>query len=509
FTDNRILQGDDDIVAQLLCPQVIIEERSGKVDATGAGNSDAGNLLTDYNITGIKARFYLTDEEEKLRAEIYTPDNPVQYTKIHCTSCKAGNRHLGSSLDSIDNIFVHPVLNVLICKDCFDYYNDGDFENDKDGTEMYCRWCGQGGRVFCCNTCTFVFCIYCVRVNLSMDEYCAIRDCDFWKCFVCDPKQIVKLKVQCYEFVSYVIKELDRIKNMPDRERFQSIDHSKCCKIVPRRRLSARIQEEEKSKINDPDFSPDTPDRNRQSKIRKKITRDHHKEFAKMATNYPDVTLTPLSRTTSSISQLPQQPLQVQIYPETSQSSIQPAHKPPLQLLQVQNSLSRQSLQPELIQTQPLQVRINPTSLIPSYPETSQSLQLLSVETSISRPSSHPELRSNTAPRTSPEPMRGNRYKSPSPEAPKDHFQTQIQRNRAWKMSKQLTDCMMTTALANSSFASTLLSVSKLQGFSGFSSIDPEGDEREGSSMYGSLDKSLELMVQSLVDVKTRLGSSN
>lgn len=82
-------------------------------------------------------------------------ENPVQFTKIHCTAC---NIHLGSALDGQGNRFVHPLLKVLICKNCYHFYTSGEFEKDEDGSELYCRWCGQGGQVMCCSNCEMVFC---------------------------------------------------------------------------------------------------------------------------------------------------------------------------------------------------------------------------------------------------------------------------------------------------------------------------------------------------------------
>lgn len=79
----------------------------------------------------------------------------VQYTRIHCTICDS---HLGSAVTNFKDIFIHPLLKVLICRDCFQFYQSEDFERDVDGTDKYCRWCGQGGTLVCCTKCAKVFC---------------------------------------------------------------------------------------------------------------------------------------------------------------------------------------------------------------------------------------------------------------------------------------------------------------------------------------------------------------
>ncbi|XP_072382538.1 uncharacterized protein [Diabrotica undecimpunctata] len=245
-------QQEEDIDASLFCPYVILDEETDRISTDNDEHID--NYMEadplDYNIIGIKAKFRLTDDEESLRQKIYCAKEscPVQATKIHCTSC---NCHLGSALSNIKNVYIHPLLKVIICKECFEFYTAGDFELDEDGQEKFCRWCGQGGRLFCCNECPRVFCTTCVKLNFSSSQYSQIRNTHYWKCFICDPSSIMHLKVKCFEFAKYYREELMRIRYIKNNGVYMDIEYSPCCAS---RSTKRRLEKK------DPDFIPDDYD---------------------------------------------------------------------------------------------------------------------------------------------------------------------------------------------------------------------------------------------------------
>nr|CAI5835056.1 unnamed protein product [Callosobruchus analis] len=177
-----------DFDPSLLCPEVAMEVEEAPVisPANDAQNDEGAKspilfdaVFSTYvdEMTGTETCFDLTPEEDKLRQDTYGQKNPVQFTKIHCTAC---NVHLGSALDGQGNRFVHPLLKVLICKNCYFFYSSGEFERDEDGSELYCRWCGQGGQVMCCSKCEMVFCKKCIRINFDRKKIADIRDSDDW-----------------------------------------------------------------------------------------------------------------------------------------------------------------------------------------------------------------------------------------------------------------------------------------------------------------------------------------
>ncbi|RZB39488.1 uncharacterized protein BDFB_002093, partial [Asbolus verrucosus] len=253
---------DDDFNPLLFCPEVSMAVDENPVITNSGPVPNDGNssplpyepVFSTYVDELVVVSFNLTAEEQELRKRLYGPTNPVQISKIHCTAC---NVHLGSALEGQSNRFVHPLLKVLICKECYHFYTSGEFEKDEDGSELYCRWCGQGGQVLCCSKCEFVFCKRCIRTNFGRKKMFEIRDSDSWDCFRCVPSQIITQRIACYEFFEYVRREMARASSVNNSE-IWSKDHSRCCSSKRRAMENGEEVKRPKKKKGDvdPDYNP-------------------------------------------------------------------------------------------------------------------------------------------------------------------------------------------------------------------------------------------------------------
>ena len=75
------------------------------------------------------------------------------------------SNQVSSEIEAASGIFRHPLLGVVMCKQCSNYYDDGDWVKDEEGFDTFCRWCGQGGDIILCDKCTHAFCKKCLQVN--------------------------------------------------------------------------------------------------------------------------------------------------------------------------------------------------------------------------------------------------------------------------------------------------------------------------------------------------------
>ncbi|KAK9504056.1 hypothetical protein O3M35_010491 [Rhynocoris fuscipes] len=195
----------------------------------------------------------VTKEELKFREELYPDVKAVKNKNILCTSCNVSLKELilrGKPR-------THPFMDTLLCEKCNSFFGDGDFSVDEDGSDKYCRWCGQGGTLFLCSKCTAGFCKKCIKRNLPRTALKEVES-DDWQCYCCNVKPLYELRAHCWaanKFASEFVnnEELKRKRarkpteqeDNSDSEREELDDSSK-----PKRRKKAddsSNEEEEKT----------------------------------------------------------------------------------------------------------------------------------------------------------------------------------------------------------------------------------------------------------------------
>ncbi|KAL5290433.1 hypothetical protein ACFFRR_010040 [Megaselia abdita] len=173
----------------------------------------------------------VSEEEMAFYKKLFPSFDIITKRKIHCTVCRG---HLGCAPGKEDEIKMHPVLRVMQCTDCHEFYSSGEFSRGEDGSELYCRWCGQGGQVYCCSSCPYVFCKSCIVENLNKGVVRDIEENDSWNCFSCSTKIIWPLRAMHWALTKYIAREKELIlkgHNTPSQiEDLMALDNSTCCK---------------------------------------------------------------------------------------------------------------------------------------------------------------------------------------------------------------------------------------------------------------------------------------
>lgn len=189
----------------------------------------------------------VTEEEKKYYDENGPTMDSVETMNIQCTACwKQVNHHV------MNNIMRHPDLGVAVCRTCRYFYEGDDnaeWEKDEEGSDLYCRWCAQGGEVVGCDKCQYVFCKRCITRNLGRKKFAEINDSDEWSCFSCDPSQIFKERALMCSVAKWSAdrKNKKRLKDKLKVEKKKS-DMVKKNEIEKKKREEAKRKQKEEEK---------------------------------------------------------------------------------------------------------------------------------------------------------------------------------------------------------------------------------------------------------------------
>ncbi|XP_017222629.1 protein CHROMATIN REMODELING 20 [Daucus carota subsp. sativus] len=89
----------------------------------------------------------------------------------------------------------HPLLDVIICRDCKSLLEAKNCVKDPECSECYCEWCGQKSNLISCNSCKLLICSTCIKRNLG--EKCLFEAEEFgWTCCCCSPSILQELTSQ-------------------------------------------------------------------------------------------------------------------------------------------------------------------------------------------------------------------------------------------------------------------------------------------------------------------------
>ncbi|KAH8491192.1 hypothetical protein H0E87_023363 [Populus deltoides] len=148
-------------------------------------SDNEADILGDKSVHDIKV-----EDQSTLLENIGDPSagcNPSQGSseKFQCTAC-----------DKVAvEVHSHPLLKVIVCKDCKFLMEEKMHVKDPDCSECYCGWCGRNNDLVSCKSCRTLFCTACIKRNIG-EEYLYKVPVSGWQCCCCSPSLLQRLTSQ-------------------------------------------------------------------------------------------------------------------------------------------------------------------------------------------------------------------------------------------------------------------------------------------------------------------------
>ena len=98
-----------------------------------------------YIISDEEWLFGLPEKERNWYERNLMSCEEIETRTIVCTACFKQTNH-----KNFGEVSRHPTLGVPICKNCKNFYFDGAWTKDEEGSFEFCGWCAQGGELMIC-----------------------------------------------------------------------------------------------------------------------------------------------------------------------------------------------------------------------------------------------------------------------------------------------------------------------------------------------------------------------
>lgn len=229
----------------------------------------------------------------------------VRFRRIHCTACDV---HIGSAPAQSHNMLEHPILRTLLCAKCREFYGDGTFDQGDDATDMFCRWCANGGHLYCCSYCSNTFCYKCIKRNFDSLIRKKIEADEKWKCFVCDPRDLYNARALCWALLQHIntitrLLQNDRLLSEKELAKRMNADESECC---IRRRKRKRRRTGSNSEDDDETYDPNSNDESMM--VKRRSLKRRYKHRRKSISNGTIPPLVPLKQSPVSFNNISNTP---------------------------------------------------------------------------------------------------------------------------------------------------------------------------------------------------------
>lgn len=181
-----------------------------ELDMSGSGisvGSKRSNEDMEANENNKKARTVITASDDE--ANITVKDDLIS-SKLEDQLTMPGKSDADVGVESISSecltdkfictachklaveVHQHPLLKVIICRDCKCFLEEKMHMKDSECSECYCGWCGQSNDLLSCESCKTLFCTKCVRKNIG-EKYLLEVQASGWQCCCCSPTILQKL----------------------------------------------------------------------------------------------------------------------------------------------------------------------------------------------------------------------------------------------------------------------------------------------------------------------------